>query len=138
MKLTKLALLIIFFVFMSETSFSQRHERHSRHRGKRVVVVKHSRYRPRRVVAFRPAWHPTWTCQRRWVYFPRYNFYWDNWRNHYMVYSGTVWVSQTAPPPSAANMNLANEKYYELNEADDDNDEIAVANSEHKETYKAN
>lgn len=138
MKLTKLAFLIIALVFISELSFSQRHERHGRHRGKRVVVVKHSRYRPRRVTVFRPAWHPQWACQRRWVYFPRHNFYWDNWRSHYMVYSGSVWVSQSGAPTSAGKLNLADEKYYELNEADDDNDEIAVANNEHREKYKAN
>jgi hypothetical protein len=135
MKNLRLICFILFAIFMTEESFAQRHHRH---RGRKVVVVKHSRYRPRRVTVFRPAWHPQWTCQRRWVYFPRHNFYWDNWRNAYVVHGGSVWVIQKTPPPSAANVNLANEKYYELNEADDDNDEIAVANSEHKEKYKTN
>lgn len=130
MKNLSVVCIIILCVFMSESTIGRRR---GRHRAKRVVVVKHSRFRPKRISVFRPAWHPRLTCQRRWVYFPRYNFYWDNWRNRYMVYSGTVWVSQSKAPESATNVNLAEEKYYELEEAEDDNDEIAMANSRHKE-----
>ena len=135
MKHFRISLLIILAVFISESSFAQRRDRH---RGKRVVVVKHSRFRPKRVVAFRPAWHPKWTCQRRWVYFPRHNFYWDNWRNHYVVYRGTGWVSQANTPTEVANVYLADEKFYELNEVDDDNDYIAMENTQHKEKFKEN
>ena len=137
MKKLSVICLILLSVFISETAFAQRQGRH-RHRGKKVVVVKHSRFRPKRVVAFRPVWHPHLTFQRRWVYFPRHNFYWDNWRNHYMFYNGTVWISQSKPPESAAQVDLAQEKFYELNESDDDSDDIAIANNEHKEKFKEN
>jgi hypothetical protein len=135
MKYLRVTILIILAIFISEAVNAQHR---GRYRGKRVVVVKRSRYRPKRLVAFRPAWHPRWTCQRRWVYFPKQNFYWDNWRNHYVFNSGTVWISQTNPPSSATNVNLAEEKFYELDESDDDNDDIAMANARHQEKYKGN
>ncbi len=53
-----------------------------------------------------------------------------------MIYRGSVWISQASPPETAVNVNLAEEKFYELDEADDDTDDIALANSEHKEKYK--
>ena len=133
--LTWVGIILLVFLF-SETTYSQ--ERARRHRSKKVVVVKRSKYRPRRVAVFRPAWHPRWTTQRRWVYFPRQNFYWDNWRNHYMIYRGSVWVSQAALPEEASNINLAEEKFYELPEAEDDQDDIALLNGEHKKKFKEN
>lgn len=55
-----------------------------------------------------------------------------------MIYRGSVWVSQATPPEAVANVNLAEEKFYELDETDDDNDDIALANNQHKEKYKEN
>jgi hypothetical protein len=133
MKAVHVILLAVISLFLSTDLLAQRNHHHRG--GGRVVVVRHSRFRPRRVVVFRPAWHPRLTCQRRWVYFPRYNFYWDNWRNHYLYFNGTVWISKADPPASTNGVALANEKYYELEEADDDNDDIAVANSQHNEKY---
>jgi hypothetical protein len=108
------------------------HGRH--HHGK--VVVKRSVYRPKAVVVFHPVWRPKWSCSRRWVFFPKYNIYWDNWRNHYCFWNGAIWISQPSPPPVVVNVNLADEKHYELKETEDDNDEIGGANNEHKKEYK--
>ena len=133
MKNIRLTGLILLTLLFSTTVFSQRHHRQ---RAKKVVVIKHSRFRPKNIVVFRPAWHPRWSCHRRWVFFPKYNFYWDNWRNHYVFYQGTVWVSQSTPPTQISNVDLTVEKYYELNEPDDDNDDIGLTNATHKEKYK--
>lgn len=117
-----LFLIILFVLALAIPETNAQHR--ARHAKARVVVVKHSRFRPRHVVVFHPRWHPRLTCNRRWVYFPRHNFYWDNWRNRYVFYSGTVWVSKAQPPSTVGNINLADEKFYELDEADDDNDAI--------------
>lgn len=136
MKYLRFVILIILVVLASESAFAQRDR--GRHRGKKVVVVRHSRFRPRHVAVFRPHWHPRLTCQRRWIYFPRYNFYWDNWRNHYYYFNGTIWISKSNPPANASGVALAEERFYELNESDDDNDDIALVNKEHQEKYKQN
>src|SRR5687768_8985619 len=67
-----------------------RHPRaHAHVRGpKKVVVVKRSPYRPKKLVVYHPVWGPKFAIHRRWVFFPRYNFYWDNWRNSYMFWNG--------------------------------------------------
>jgi hypothetical protein len=135
MKHLRIVCLIILAVFISDSAFSQRK---ARQRGKTVVVVRHSRYRPRHVSVFRPHWHQRLTCQRRWVYFPRHNFYWDNWRNRYLYFNGAIWVSKSTAPATVSNVVLADETFYELNETDDDNDDIALANKEHQEKYKKN
>src|ERR1043166_770064 len=82
------------------------HERGGRH----GAMVKRSPYRPAKVVVYYPVWRPKYAYHRRWVYFPKYNFYWDNWRNHYYFWNGVVWVSQPTPPPTIVNVNLENEK----------------------------
>jgi hypothetical protein len=136
--LIKISLVIIMVIASTATFAQKRHPHPGRHphRGGKVVVVKRSPFRPKKVVVYHPAWRPGWACNRRWVYFPRYNFYWDNWRNHYVFLNGATWVSQPAPPPAVANVNLANEKHYELKEDEDDADEIGQYNTAHKETYK--
>ncbi len=106
------------------------------HGGRKVVVVKRSPYRPARLVVYHPVWHPAYACNRRWVYFPRYNFYWDNWRNHYVFWNGTIWLSQPTAPAMIVNVNLASEKRYELKDDDDDVDDIYASNGQHKTEYK--
>lgn len=105
------------------------------HRAKNVVVVK-SKYRPHNVVVFHPYWAPAVVCHRRWVFFPRYNFYWDNWRNVYFFWNGTIWVSQLKPPAVVVNINMEKEKHYELKENEDDLDDIYQSNESHKTEYK--
>ena len=96
------------------------------------VVVKRSVYRPAKVVVYRPHWRPNYAYNRRWVYFPRYNMYWDNWRNHYVFYNRTVWVSQPAPPEGVSEKELEKEKQKELKEEEDDVDDVYKSNEEHK------
>lgn len=110
---------------------------HGGHNHKGVVVVKkRSVFRPNKIVVFHPGWHVKHSFYRRWVYFPKHNFYWDNWRNHYRFWNGTIWVSQPAAPATVVNINLATEKHYELKETDDDDDDISTANESHKTEYK--
>jgi hypothetical protein len=122
------------------------HSRHARktvvvkknvYRPNRVVVVKRSVYRPHRVIVYRPYWRPYYACKRRWVYFPRYNVYWDNWRNHYVFWNGTIWSSQPTRPALIVNVNLEKEKSTELKETEDDIDDVYASNDTHKTEYKA-
>ena len=104
------------------------------HNGK--VVVRRSHYHPHHVVVYHPGWRKNYSYNRRWIYFPKHNFYWDNWRNHYMFWNGTIWLSQSTPPPVIINVNLATEKHYELKENDDDVDDVYSSNPDHKTEYK--
>ena len=116
------------------------HHGHRGHHGRpaRVVVIKRSPYRPARVVVYHPHWRPAYTCNRRWVYFPARNCYWDNWRNQYVFWNGTLWVSQAAVPTVLVNVNLENEKVVQLKEDEDDVDDIYKSNNQHQTEYKAN
>ncbi len=105
-----------------------------RHGGK--VMVKKSIYRPGKIVVYHPFWGPKRAFNHRWVYFPRHNFYWDNWRNQYVFWNGTIWYSQPSPPPAVININIDNEKHYELNDKDDDVDDVYQGNETHKTEYK--
>ncbi len=129
---------------ISTVSFAQgRHGGHGgghhngggHHKGK-VIVGKRSHYRPAKIIVYHPGWRKNYSYNRRWVYFPKHNFYWDNWRNHYMFWNGTIWLSQTTPPPVIVNVNLATEKHYELKEIDDDVDDVYSSNNDHKTEYK--
>lgn len=131
---------VILFLFLSSPFFAQKGKghghHHHRHGHKKVVVVKRSPYRPAKVVVYRPYWRPKYAYSRRWVYFPRYNFYWDNWRNHYVFYNGGVWVSQPTAPAIVLNVNLETEKTVELKEDEDDVDDVYQYNNKHKEEIK--
>ena len=106
------------------------------HQGGKVMVVKASRWRPAKIVVWHPGWGPKRAFARRWVFFPRYNFYWDNWRNMYVYRNGTVWVNNSTPPPTVVNVNIDNEKHYELKENEDDVDEVYSNNDSHSKDYK--
>jgi hypothetical protein len=132
MKNLMLSLVLAGFISLPFTADAQ--HRH-RGRGKVVhkhVVVKRSPYRPRKVVVFHPRWAPAHAYHRRWVFFPGRNLYWDNWRNHYVFYNGTVWISQPAPPPGITENELEKEKRKELKEEEDDVDDVYKSNEEHK------
>ena len=130
----------ILMVLGTSDAFAQkkghRAHRHRHHGPRRVAVVKRSPFRPAKVVVYRPVWGPKHYIHRRWVFFPKYNIYWDNWRNHYVFWNGTIWFSQPSPPPVVVNINLENEKHYELKESDDDTDDIYQGNDSHKSEYK--
>ena len=131
----------LILILITATTFGQkkggRHggPPHHRHGGK-VVVIKRSPFRPKKIVIYHPVWGPKHNIHRRWVYFPKYNFYWDNWRNSYMFWNGTIWLAQTSPPPMVVNVNLETEKHYELKETDDDTDDVYTGNDTHKQEYK--
>jgi hypothetical protein len=137
MKLThifKIALLLVFLALSSKSLAQRRgHHKYRHSHVKKVVVEKRSPYRPAKVVVYHPVWRPKYTYHRRWVYFPKYNLYWDNWRNHYVFWDGVVWVSQPTAPPVIINVNLDNENSKELKEEEDDVDDIYKDNSVHKE-----
>ncbi|MBI2722296.1 MAG: hypothetical protein HYX39_08995 [Bacteroidetes bacterium] len=109
---------------------------HGRKHGGNVVIVNRSNYRPKNVVVFHPNWYPNHSYNRRWVYFPKHNFYWDNWRNHYVFYDGNTWISQPTAPPVIINLNLEKEKHYELKEKEDDDDDVYKGNDNHKSEFK--
>jgi hypothetical protein len=132
------------FLLMNSNSFGQHQKKvvvihkgngHGKgnHHGpnkKKVVIVHKSKFRPAKVVVYHPVWAPKKNYNRRWVYFPKYHCYWDNWRNVYFYKNGNVWVSSAQKPTIIVNVNLENEYHYELEEADDDNDEIYTTNVE--------
>jgi hypothetical protein len=135
--------IVVLFLLAGTQAFAQRGRgHHGVGRGhhphpNKVVVVRHSPYRPNKIVVFHPYWRPAFGYHRRWVFFPRYNIYWDNWRNHYVFWNGTVWLSQAAVPPVIVNVNLDKEKSTELKEDEDDVDDIYKSNETHKTEHKA-
>ena len=99
-------------------------------------VVVRSHYRPKKMIVFHPVWGPKRSYNRRWVYFPRHNFYWDNWRQVYVYRSGNVWIYKPTPPPVVVNINIESEKHYELKENEDDIDDVYNTNDSHQTEYK--
>lgn len=126
-KLISILLFVAFLFGSNSTAFAQKRPHQNKHRspGKKVVVYKHSRYRPhRRVKVFHPRWNPNFAYHRRWIYFPKYNIYWDNWRNQYVYMNNNVWIMQASAPPIIMNINLDKEEHQEMGEDTDDIDEI--------------
>jgi hypothetical protein len=141
--LKKIVPVMISLFLMGTASFAQKGKGHGHghghkhpHAHKKVVVVKRSPFRPAKVVVYRPVWGPKHTIHRRWVFFPKYNLYWDNWRNHYVFWNGAVWINQPTPPPVVVNINLENEKHVTLKEDEDDVDDVYKVNEDHKKEYK--
>jgi hypothetical protein len=127
-------------VCSAETAYGQKkvvvvHKNGYHHPNNRVVVVKRSRFRPAKAVVFHPVWGPRHAFHRRWVFFPKYNIYWDNWRNVYYYKGPKGWIYSSNKPTVVINVNLDNEKHYELPDTDDDNDEIYDANPSHVSAY---
>src|SRR4051812_15583965 len=114
----------LFFSFILVLSLSVQGQRghgnsnrHGHHPGRHAYhsrVVVRSSYRPAAMVVYHPYWRPAYTCHRRWVYFPARNMYWDNWRNHYVFWNGTVWISQSAPPAGISEKQLEKDTAREL------------------------
>jgi hypothetical protein len=85
---------------------------------------------------YHPYWNSGFAYHRRWVYFPRHNFYWDNRRNMYLFWNGGTWVTAVTPPPVIVNVNLRKEKSYELPAGDDEVDDVYRSNSQHQADYQ--
>jgi hypothetical protein len=96
-----------------------------------VVVKKTGPHRVKRVV-YRPRWARKRVFHHRWVYFPRYNLYWDNVREVYVYKRGTVWVTSVKEPEVIVNVDLEKEKQIELSEDNDALDEVYLKNDEHQ------
>ena len=126
--------LVLLLLFTQQLGAQRGHPHKHKNNGRgRTVVVKRSVHRPAKVKVFYPAWRPHHAYHRRWVYFPRRNFYWDNWRGHYVFWNGNVWISQPAPPPGVEKAELEKEKHNELPEADDDVDDVYKSNNDHQQ-----
>ncbi|MFN0047646.1 MAG: hypothetical protein ACKVOU_00835 [Cytophagales bacterium] len=122
--------------YAQRTPKEKRQDRHHRTvRNHHYHVRIRSQYRPARFRHYRPIWAHRQSFNRRWVYFPRYNFYWDNWRNMYYYQNNAVWYLNASPPPTVININIEEEKHYELDENDDDLDSIYKSNQSHSEQY---
>jgi hypothetical protein len=129
--------LIAFLLSCTAISAQKRGGHPGRHHGHHnKAVVKRSPYRPHKVVVFHPNWRPHYAYHRRWVFFPRYNLYWDNWRNQYVFWNGAIWLSQAARPPVIVNVDLEKEKSTELKEDEDDIDDVYKSNEQHKKENK--
>ena len=130
--------LLVFGAFQLSAQKKGGHHHHGHPKAHRhgKVVVKRSVFRPAKIVVYHPYWGPKRTIHRRWVFFPKYNLYWDNWRNHYYFFNGAAWISQPTPRPVIVNVNLDNEKHYELKEDEDDVDDVYKGNDTHKTEYK--
>ncbi|MDP2385032.1 MAG: hypothetical protein Q8M29_01555 [Bacteroidota bacterium] len=137
----KISLSVILFILLQSTSLFAQKKAHHKHGGnKKVVVVKnhhhhgHKHYKP----VYHPVWGPKIGFYRRWVFFPRYNFYWDNLNSQYVYWGGNVWIRTASPPPAIINVNISNEKKYELKEPEDTINDIYGNNSAHKTEYPEN
>lgn len=105
-------------------------------KGSKVVVVKNKNHHVKKVKVYHPHWAPRANFHRRWVYFPRYNFYWDNYRNVYVVRNGAVWVISKTAPSEVKNVDLSKENNVELGEDTDEQDSVQVKNAEHQKEFK--
>ncbi len=101
----------------------------------RRVVVR-SRYRPSKLLVFHPYWAPQKAYNRRWIFFPKLNLYWDNWRQMYAYKNGTIWIMNATLPSYIENKNILDEKSYELKELEDEVDDVYEINDLHKTEYK--
>ncbi len=109
---------------------------HNNKRGHKKTVIYKSNYRPKHIIIYHPHWAAKRNYNRRWVYFPRHNFYWDNWRQGYYYKNELTWVFNTTPPPIIVNVNIEKETNYELNENEDDVDDVYKINEVHQSELK--
>lgn len=89
----------------------------------------------RRKVQYHPTWAPKISFTNRWVYFPRYNFYWDNYRNVYVYWSGKVWIAKSLAPKETESVDLSLESKVELCEENDKLDSIQIYNENHQNNF---
>jgi len=92
--------------------------------------------RPREERRYHPHWCPRHEIERRWVYFPRYNMYWDNYREVYVYNTNGRWESYQEPPRVAVNVNLAQEKFVELGLEFDSRSDAFSLNVRHRIVFK--
>lgn len=130
-------LFLVIFSLFTTSNFAQRTKVVRANQPNRKVIVETKRYHLfRKTVVYHPHWAPKVSFHRRWVYFPLYNFYWDNYRNVYVVRSGSVWVKSTTKPKEYDNVDLSTEKIVELDEENDNQDSIQDKNAQHQKVFK--
>lgn len=130
-KLLFLFFMVLFNLVIFDYAPAQHVPRPHRHARKTVVKSKH---RPAKVSVYYPKWNKRKAYHRRWVYFPKYNVYFDNWRGHYVYRNGQLWSSQSVPPPILIRVNLAEVPHRELSAEDDDFDDVYMDNLNHQDT----
>lgn len=135
-KITVLLIIVFLLIAFNKPANSQGNRSNERHPNGKVVVVKSKNHHFRRARVYHPHWAPRVSYRHRWVYFPRYNFYWDNFRNVYVFRTGTIWVTSTNAPQEVEKVDLSSVKKVELNENNDSKNAIQNNNDEHKSVYK--
>lgn len=145
--LKEIVITISLILLITNISYAQKGKGHGKanhaskhHQGSNIHhknKIKRSVYRPKTFVVYHPGWAPKKKFNRRWVYFPRHNFYWDNWREVYVYRNANTWITNATPPSIIVNVTIENEKHYELKESDDDSDDVYSTNYIHTEQYKA-
>lgn len=128
------SLLILFIGLANALAQSKVIVKEKAPRGK-VVVVKNKNHHFRKAKVYHPHWAPKLSFRHRWVYFPRYNFYWDNFRNIYVIRTGTIWVTSETAPKEVEKLDLSKEKSIELSEENDTQESIQDKNGEHQKEY---
>ena len=126
---------MVLMVFGSLTGSSQNKIVKGNHPKKVVVVKKGHGFFHRRAV-YHPIWGPRIAFSTRWVYFPRYNFYWDNYRNVYVIKTGTAWFTTNETPKEVEKVDLSKEKSIEMGGENDSKDSIQIDNNKHLKVYK--
>jgi hypothetical protein len=123
MNSTVFSLFLICFLIANTTWGQKGNKHHLRHHhatGK-VVLRPHSGARHRHVVVVKripPPWAPKMVLKRRWLYYPKYNFYYDCIHVKYIYLQNSVWVRANTLPPAIIQINLNNEKHIELDDDD--------------------
>lgn len=132
------------FAFVTVASADNDENRHRGRKGKpekrkpHHVERHHHRYEQERAACYYPKWHPEHRLERRWVYFPRFNIYWDNYRSVYVYLNRGRWVLTSNRPQVIVNVNLPYERYYEVDDDEfegDDYDRVFIYNSRHRARY---
>lgn len=140
---TIVKILLILAVLIPAVSLAQKGHKHHPHKGnknKEAVVnnkphyKKHPQYKQAYKV-YHPVWAPHCSYKHRWIYFPGYNCYWDNYSNMYVYWGGLFWIRTSSPPPILINVNLGKVKRYELDDDYDGYDNIYYYNPTHKKLY---
>ena len=137
--LSKTAIIFLFSIFIAITSTYGQNKVvvvKEKHPKNKVVVVKSKKHHVGKVKVYRPHWAPRASFMNRWVYFPRHNFYWDNFRNVYVIRTGTVWVTSKTAPKEVETVDLSKEKSIEMSEENDTQEAIQDRNDEHQAEYK--
>jgi len=138
--ITKLSIFILVLVSLGTFNVSAQYKVvvKDKDQKNKVSVIKYSRHHYRKAVVYHPKWAPRISFTKRWVYFPRYNFYWDNINSVYVIRTGRVWVTSAIAPKEIENVNLTKEKKVELSEENDGLDSIQQNNEMHQKKYISN